>query len=76
MEKAVCIKNHPLIRPLLDIGKVYITYKSKRKIIDFKERYVDLVNVYKENKKMGVYPKSNFRFIKEFRQERVNEIMK
>ena len=76
--KAICIKNikdHPVIGPPLDIGKVYITYKLKQKAIDFKEKYMDLVHVYKGNTEMGVYPKSNFKFVKKFRQERVNELI-
>ena len=71
MKKAVCIKNEDSIynvivgREALCIGRIYTI-----RILN-----INFVYVFKDNGEMGIYLKSNFRFIEDYRQERVNEIM-
>ena len=73
MEKAVCIKdviiNHPAItyNYPLNIGEIY-TIRIFTKTDNF-------VFGYRGDNKMGIYPASNFRFIKNYRDKRVNEII-
>ena len=73
MKKAICINNRDWYNKIIEgkdslhIGKVYI--------IEDMLKIGSHVYVHKTNDEIGVYLKSNFRLIKNIRQERVNEIM-
>ena len=73
MKKAICIKdtiiNHPAIvyNYPLNIGEIYLI----RTIMES----TSFVFVYRNDGEVGIYSVFNFRFIEDFRDDRLNEIM-
>ena len=74
VKKAVCINNKDLYNRVIEsksglhIGKVYM--------IEDVLKSDNYVYIYENRFKFGVYLKSNFRLIEDYRQERVDKLIK